>query len=436
MYLGKLNYLYNSSQIFYHAKILPYLKVKILDMKKLLLPVIIICAIVSASAQKTNKKPLDHSVFDGWQSVAGDRISNDGKWILYTVRPQAGDAELVITDAANANKTRITRGDTARFTSDSKYAILMIKPAYSVVRELRIKKKKPNEFPKDTMGIVTLGKPGIEKIPAVRSFKMAEKVPVLAYFVPSDSAANTPGGGGAGGRRGNRGNGAAASANTPAAGTDTSRAVASAAASAAELTVRSFATGKTKSFKYAGDYILNKAGTFLAFTVTVPRGKAADLKTGVYIYDIDRDVLKTISTGRGTYRNLTFDEDGKQLAFTAEKNPEKEKIKPYSLYYYNGADSAHVLAAPNGAGMPAKWAVSENGRVYFSRNGNNLFFGTVPIPKPVDTTIVDFEVAKLDIWNYKDDYLQSEQLHNVQRDLRRSFVAVINPASGSNMVQL
>lgn len=400
-------------------------------MKKLLLAAILFCAIADASAQKTAKKPLDHSVFDGWQSLVGEHISNDGKWILYGVRPQAGDSHLTITDPSNTKKTTIERADTARFTSDSKYAVAIIKPPYAVTREMRIKKKKPSEFPKDTMAIVTLGSAGLEKIPAVRSFKIADKAPVLAYFIPSDSASTAGGGRGAGGR-GGRGGGAAPVAAAP----DTGKAASSPNASASELFVRNFATGKNKSFKYAADYILNKNGTMLAFTVTVPRGRTADLKTGVYIYDIQHDALKNISSGSGTYRNLTFDEAGSQLAFTAEKNPQREKIKPYSLYYYNGTDSAHIVAAPNDLGMPAKWAVSENGRVYFSRNGNSLFFGTAPIPKPVDTTIVDFEVAKLDIWNYRDDYLQSEQLHNVQRDLRRNYLAVINPTGNSNMVQL
>jgi dipeptidyl aminopeptidase/acylaminoacyl peptidase len=337
---------------------------------------------------------------------------------------------LVITNAANSNKTQIARADTGRFTSDSKYAILLIKPFYKEVRELRIKKKKPNEFPKDTMGIVTLGNPAVEKIPAVRSFKVADKAPVIAYFIPSDSAANTPAA-----RRG-RGNGAAT--NAAPANPDTTHTATSSPASSSELIVRVLTTGKTKSFKNAGDYQLNKAGTLLAFIVTAPRGKITDIKSGVYVYDIEKDALKTISTGRGTYRNLAFDDDGKQLAFTAEKNPEKARVKPYSLYYYNTtADSAKALAAPNSAGMTTKWAVSGEGRIYFSKNGESLFFGTAPIPKPADTTIVDFEVAKLDIWNYKDDYLQSEQLHNIQRDLRRSYLAVIHPADADKkLIQL
>ncbi|MES2809542.1 MAG: prolyl oligopeptidase family serine peptidase, partial [Bacteroidota bacterium] len=167
--------------------------------------------------------------------------------------------------------------------------------------------------------------------------------------------------------------------------------------------------------------------------------KVKDVKAGIFIYDIAQNNLKQISTGNGTYKNITFDETGTRLAFVAEKNPEKTKIKPYSLYYYtttSAGDTAKILAAPNSAGMPAKWAVADGGRLLFSKDGSSLFFGTAPIPKPVDTTIVDFEVAKLDIWNYKDDYLQSQQLNSLSRDLRRNYTAVVHPAGDGKMVQL
>jgi dienelactone hydrolase len=382
-------------------------------MKRLLISAIILGSAIAASAQKVNKKPLDHSAFDGWQSIVGQLISNNGNWVLYIIKPQAGDTELVITDAANTYKTRIPRADTARFSADSKYAVLMIKPFYADIRQLKIKKKKPGEFPKDTLAIVTLGKAGIEKVPAVKNFKIADKAPVLAYFVPVDSSA--------------------AVAKKPA---DTAKATAN--LPGAKLTVRHLATGKSRTFEYVTDYQLNKTGTLMAFSITSQK-KVKDVKVGIFIYDIGQNNLKQISTGNGTYKNLTFDESGTRLTFVAEKNPEKAKIKPYSLYYYSttsGGDTAKILAAPNSAGMPAKWMVSEGGKLLFSKDGSSLFFGTAPIPKAIDTTIVDFEVAKLDIWNYKDDYLQSQQLNSLNRDLRRSYTAVVHPATEGKMVQL
>ncbi|GAB2689426.1 prolyl oligopeptidase family serine peptidase [Mucilaginibacter koreensis] len=377
-------------------------------MHKFLLTTGLIAATAFQSfAQTSPKKPIDHSVYDGWQSISNERISNNGKWVVYAVKPQQGDANLYITNVNGSSKLQIPRGDTARITNDSKYGIFLIRAFYSDTRQARIKKKKPNEFPKDTLGIITLGSNNVTKIAGVRSFKVAEKASVIAYLAPSDTVRK------------------------PAAGDTSRKAIATTIAAptreGANLTVRQLTSNKYRTFDYVTDYQLSKDGKLLAFAVTAPR-RNAKVKSGVYIYDINKDELKEVSTGRGTYKSIAFDEDGKQLAFCAEKNPERAPVKPYKLYYYHvGADSASVLAAPGSAGMPDKWAVSGDGRVYFSKNGSKLFFGTAPIPKPIDTTLVDFETAKLDIWNYKDDYLQPQQLKNLQRELRRSYLAVIYP---------
>ncbi len=267
------------------------------------------------------------------------------------------------------------------------------------------------------MGIITLGSNSVVKVPSIRSFKVAEKAPVIAFLASSDTLKK------------------------PKVSDTSKKAVAATIAppvkEGADLTVKQLLNGKERTFKFVSEYQLSKNGKLVAYSVIAPK-KSTTVISGLYVYDIDKDTLKRISTGRGTYHNLVFDEAGKQLAFTAEKNPEKALVKPFKLYYYNtGKDTAEVIAAPNSAGMFANWAVSGDGRVYFSKKGGNLYFGTAPIPKPADTTIVDFEVAKVDIWNYKDDYLQPYQLKNLQTELKRSYLAVITPAGGNKkLIQL
>ncbi|WP_158827907.1 S9 family peptidase [Mucilaginibacter lacusdianchii] len=385
-------------------------------MHKILLIGLFSAAGLTVCAQKKTKKPIDHTVYDGWQSVANERISNDGKWVTYVIKPQQGDASLVITNAKNSNKLQIPRADTVRFTADSKYAVLLIRPFYAATRMARIKKKKPDEFPKDTLGLITLRSQAITKVAGVRSFKMADKASVIAYLAPSDTVKK------------------------PAANDTSRRAIATTIAAptreGADLVVKQLTNGKQRTFKYVTEYQLSRNGKELAFAVTAPR-RSKDAKSGLYIYDIEKDAVKEISNGRGTYKNIAFDGSGNQLAFTAEKNPEKAQVKPYKLYYYSvGKDSAQVIAGAGSTGMQPTWAVSGDGRVYFSKSGNNIFFGTAPIPKPIDTTLVDFETAKLDIWNYKDDYLQPQQLKNLQRELRRSYLAVIRPNESNKLVQL
>ena len=58
-------------------------------------------------------------------------ISNDGKWVVYTVTPQEGDAELFIqSTAAIHTKKVIPRGYQAIITEDSRYVIFRIRPFY------------------------------------------------------------------------------------------------------------------------------------------------------------------------------------------------------------------------------------------------------------------------------------------------------------------
>jgi dipeptidyl aminopeptidase/acylaminoacyl peptidase len=387
------------------------------DMRKLLLIILLSAIYVSLSAQTISKKPLDHAVFDGWQSITGQRISNGGKWIMYVVKPQEGDACLVITDTKNTTKVQIPRADTARFSSDGKFAVFQIRPFFKDTRQAKIKKKKQSEFPKDTLGFISLSTQNIIKIPSVRNFKIAESANVIAYLSAADTIKK------------------------PSPGDTSKKAIKETTAPStqdgADLTVKQLAGTITHTFKYVTDYQVSKNGKLVAFAVTAPV-RQKQFTSGLYVFDVDKNAVKAISKVRGNYHNITIDDAGRQIAFAAEKNPEKALIKPFKLYYYNiTRDSATVIAAEGLETMPDKWAVSGDGKIYFSKSGTNLFFGTAPIPKPADTTIVDFEVARLDIWNYKDDYLQPQQLKNLQKELKRSYLAIIRPEDPtSKQVQL
>ena len=116
-------------------------------------------------AVAAQKKSLDHSVYDSWQSIGQKLISNDGRWVVYTIDPQEGDNELVIQSTASDTgyKKTIARGYNALITEDSRYVIFRIKPFFKETKEARIKKKKPEEMPKDSLAIVELGRDSVWK---------------------------------------------------------------------------------------------------------------------------------------------------------------------------------------------------------------------------------------------------------------------------------
>ncbi|OGX89386.1 peptidase S9 [Hymenobacter lapidarius] len=387
-------------------------------MTKLLFLFACLACLPPAVAQQGPKKPLDHSVYDKWESVANQKISNNGKYVLYQVKPQQGDAMLYIKTAGNRTLRQISRGDSAVFSADSKYAVFQIKPLYKDVRQAKIKKKKPEDMPKDSLGIYALETGKLTKYANVKSFQLAEKASVLAFLATKpplkDDKTKAP--------------------------TDTLKKLTDdlldAKKAGATLTVVNLQTGKAREFASVTDYQLSKLGNKTAFAVAAPK-KSKDVKSGLFVFDLAAGSVKKMSTGKGTYKSLAFDEAGKQLAFAAEKHPEKALVKPFSLYYSDFTkDSAATIMRPSDKALKTGWSPSGFGKIVFSENGEKLFFGTAPDPIPQDTTLVEFEHAKLDIWNYKDDYLQPTQLKNLKKDLQRNYLAVIYPRQANKFVQL
>ena len=158
-------------------------------MRKLMLPLLILISTI-ISAQ--NKKPLTHDVYDGWKSAGEKKISNDGRFVLYAINPQQGDGVLYIQSLADTTKKlMIERGYGADFTFNNDFAIAKIKPFYADTRQARIKKKKPDEMPKDSLAIIALNDFAIQKTPLLKSVKMPEKSGEwLAYLLDTNTLKN------------------------------------------------------------------------------------------------------------------------------------------------------------------------------------------------------------------------------------------------------
>ncbi|PWV49805.1 prolyl oligopeptidase family protein [Chitinophaga sp. S165] len=347
-------------------------------------------------AQQPAKKPLDHSVYDSWQSIGSKAISNNGQWIVYTVTPQEGDASLVIYNSKNGQRLEVPRGSNPVITEDSRYAIFAIKPPFAVVRQAKIKKKKPADMPKDSLGIVTLGNNDIYKVPAVRSFRTPEKGSGVVAYLKEKPQADTASG---------------------------------------HLVVYYLDKKSADTIRNVQDYLFSKPGNRL-LAETVSDKKDSLSKPAVLLWDVTAHKADTLSRGTALRKQFAFDEKGEQAAWCSSRDSAKALQQFYSLYYYRpGQDSGVITADRSTRVFPNNWSVSVDGKVWFSKNGQRLFFGTAPVKPPKDTNIVDFEVAKVDIWNYQDDYLQPMQLKNAEKELKRSYLAVYYPGN-KQIVQL
>jgi dipeptidyl aminopeptidase/acylaminoacyl peptidase len=354
-------------------------------------------------------------VYDTWESIASRKLSNNGNWAAYGIAVQEGDANLYLTNLLTNAKTKVNRAESAQFSADSKFAAFAIKPFYSAIRQAKIKKKKPEEMPKDSLGIANLTNLAIIKVARVKSFKLPENgLALLAYQLekPIDTSKKAAVTGGD-----KKDNDSDFFADEDSTKKDDKE--------GSDLVFRNLTTGTERTFKYVSEYIFSKDGKQLAFACTGSK-KDKTAQTGVFLLNTDKGTLKTLVNGKGSFKNFVFDDESESVAFLGERSPEKAEIKDYFIYYNSPSlDTAQILVDNEIPGIPSKWAVSGDGKLNFSKEGTKLFFGIAPIKKTKDTTLIDFEHAKLDVWSYKDDYLQPMQLKNADKEAKRTYLTSI-----------
>jgi dienelactone hydrolase len=98
-------------------------------------------------------------------------------------------------------------------------------------------------------------------------------------------------------------------------------------------------------------------------------------------------------------------------------------------------DSVKMIADRFTAGIRKGWSISDNSSIQFSKSGERLLFGTSPVLPPKDTLIPEIDRVNVDVWNYKDDFIQPMQLKNRDTEEKRSYTAIFDWKNNS-VVQL
>ena len=154
---------------------------------------------VAAQQPATAKRPITHQDYDSWRSILATQVSRDGKFVAYAYVPQDGDGEIVVRNIATGVDWRASRGyrppvpppddpganvaefqaEQARlmrpvFTADSKFVIFSIEPSKAELNKAKKDKKKPEEMPKNGLGIMDLATGTVTRVERVKTFRVPE----------------------------------------------------------------------------------------------------------------------------------------------------------------------------------------------------------------------------------------------------------------------
>ncbi|HXS00257.1 MAG TPA: prolyl oligopeptidase family serine peptidase [Pyrinomonadaceae bacterium] len=395
------------------------------------------------------KRPITHQDYDSWRSISAQQISRDGKFVAYAYVPQDGDGEIIVRNIATGVDWRAPRGyrppvpppddpgtnvgefqaEQARllrpvFTADGKFVVFGTEPTKAEVTKAKKEKKKPEEMPKNGLGIMDLSTGTVTRIERVKSFRVPEDgTGYFAYLMeakPEEKPAAQP----------KPESSPSGEATAPAAAppSPTPRGASARGKKkeyGTELVLRNTATANERKFSDVLDYTISRDAKTLVFTTSARKEDS----NGVYAVTTDNESEPVaLLSGKGKYQRLTWDEDNTQLAFISDKEDTDAKQPKFRVYQWNRKDpQATEVVSVSSPGFRKEFVVSERANLSFSLDGSHLFLGTAPPPEPEknpDEEIPADEKVLVDLWHWKDDYVQPIQRIRAEQDRNRSYRAV------------
>jgi dipeptidyl aminopeptidase/acylaminoacyl peptidase len=408
--------------------------------------------LVAQQATAPAKRPLTHQDYDSWRSILAQQVSRDGKFVAYAYVPQDGDGEIVVRNIATGVDWKAPRGyrpplpppddpginlaeyqaEQARlvrpvFTADSRFLIFSIEPTKAEMTQAKKEKKKPEDMPKNGLGIMDLSNGTVIRVEKVKTFRVPEDSSgFIAYLLeaakpeekptpePSPSVESvspepTP---------------------TPAPAVSPTPRPSSPRSGkkkeyGTELVLRNTGTAAERKFSDVLDFTISKDAKTLVFATSSHKEET----NGVYAVTTDSDGPPVaLLSGKGKYQKLTWDEDNTQLAFTSDKEDAGAKQPKFRVYHWNRKDpQATEIVSITSPGFRKEFVVSERANLNFSLDGSHLFLGTAPPPEPEknpNEEIPADEKVLVDLWHWKDDYVQPIQKVRAEQDRNRSYRAV------------
>lgn len=359
--------------------------------------VLIFLAIMVSLPGFAEKKALGHDDFDAWKSVRNQAMSRNGEWMAYSVDPQEGDGVLTFYNTKTKKRVEIARGYKAFISPDAKWGMALIKPFYAATRQAKIDKKKDSELPQDSLAIVDLKTLQVTKIGDVTEFKMAKDAGEWVAFKSCDTTLISP---------------------KELKDKESGR----------PLVLLNLLTKDRKVTKWVDSFTFANNGRRLAFTMRKPEGDSI-ATNGVGVYLLPDTSYTVIDRDKKFYGLPVFDEEGGKLAYTASNDSNKTGTKRTDIFL---SDMNNTLGTPrkielgfesqrHGELVPNQYT-----ELKFSHNGRRLIAGVAPIIAPDDTTIVDFEKGKLDIWVWNKPLNPPQEQHLLEQIRKLNFPVAID----------
>ena len=348
---------------------------------------------------KAQKKILDHTAYDSWQFIKNQSISNDGKWITYALEKNSiSDPLIKLSDFEGSEVLTYPRGQNPKFSFDSNHLFFNIQPAIHEVNELKRIKTREEDLPLDTLSIYNVNTQTLTKIPYLISYKIPEKWSdwlVYQHKTPRDTLLK--------------------------------KAKKLSKKTGYELNIQNLIDTAHYKYPFVKEYILSKKGGKIAFTSS---GDDGEFQSGVYVFDTQKQSIQSIYVSKGIFKSLKWDEAGQQLSFVSDLDTTQSLNRYFNLHLWSiGDDTAKTILTARDEFLEKTYLISEHTPLSFSKNGSLLYFGkSLPVLQS-DTSLLEHEIVKVEVWTYRDERLYTQQEIEKEKDQQASFLSAYDLTS-------
>ncbi|MBA6152080.1 alpha/beta hydrolase family protein [Gelidibacter maritimus] len=350
----------------------------------------LIFAVSASHAQQ--KKSLSHKDYDLWKKIDHTQVSNNGDIVVTTISTSTGrgDGYLKIHNVRTGKTFQFKNGYKTGISHDGHYVFFLRKLAYRLERKERKEDVKKDQRTKDDFFVYDVRKNQLtDSMMRIKSYKIPKE---SSGWVVLEHHKNEPP--------------KKDKADSSEVKKDQKKPIKRLAEKADYGIVYNIKKQSRDTLFQLKDFQLPREGQQFIFS-TSEGEKKTDL--GVFLYDVQNGSQTLLDSSHYTYKGLSIDHTGRQMAFLAAQDSVKSDSLKYELFYVNHKLPIKIVDSL-GKNLRKDWELSAVQRPYFSKDGKRLFFYSRPKRHfHRDTTFLDDEIPEVDIWSYHDKLIQPEQ---------------------------
>jgi dienelactone hydrolase len=190
-----------------------------------------------------------------------------------------------------------------------------------------------------------------------------------------------------------------------------------------DMIIHRLDSGVDEMIGSVGEFAVNKGGALLAFTID-----AADMTgNGISVLNLAAGTRRTLDSGKALYGRMLWDDGGTSLAVLKGVKKTGFVERENSLLAFKGLDKELErveFKTGDSADFPKEMVISEKAALGWSEDVSKVFFGLKEQAKEPERRSADAPpIANVDIWHWKDDRIQAEQIVRANQDQNFTFRA-------------